>query len=136
MGFRIQRAERGDASAFMYLDAARSLTGAAFSASAWLSMPQPLDRDFFFSFPTEGFRLAAGVVNRLLQYALLQRAMPETHTPGPGASNGSRATFAAAGGVRILHSTLPQTVSLSMHWIWAPAAACTMYIWRVADGQG
>lgn len=56
---------------------------------------------FFSSFPTEGFRLAAEVVNRLLQYALLQRAMSEAHTPGP--SNGSRATFAAPGGVRILY---------------------------------
>lgn len=85
-----QHTERGDASPFMYLGAAKSITSAAFSASAWLSMPQPSVSSIVFP---HGRIPRSGEPSLVLQ--VLQRPLSETHTPGP--NNGSRATFAAPG---------------------------------------
>lgn len=111
----------------MCLDAARSITSAAFSASAWLSMPQQSMSSLLF-LAAEGFHLAAEVLNRHVSYALLRRTMPGTHAPLPPVTD--------RGPLLLLPGrahTLPQTVSLYGTASGAGYGSLQLCVWRVGD---
>lgn len=106
----------------MYLDATSSITSAAFSASAWLFMPQSMSPFLCPHGRIPPGRRRGKPSTRIVLYYCSVHCPKRTHTP-----------LAPVGQLLPLPGRAPQTVSLNGTASGAGSGSLQLCVWRVAD---